>query len=231
MARHIRQTLVSAGSLAALSCMLLIAATHTGIAQSTQPSPQLGGASNAPSQHSAGASEFLKVPLVNNIPGGVKPQAQIQNPAAKDPAAPERGMKYFESFNCVGCHAPNGGGGMGLALSNRAFKYGSEPDRLFLVISHGAPLGMPAWGGVLPENVIWDLVAYIEGISKAPDTQWGTTVSPAINMPAIQQVPAQFKQTPTPWEFTEPFGNGQAPTASSSGAAGLAPPASGSSRQ
>ncbi|HEX7969599.1 MAG TPA: cytochrome c [Stellaceae bacterium] len=178
-----------------------------------------------------GAAQFLKVPLVGNLPGGIKPPS-IQNPVANDPAAAERGMRYFESFNCVGCHAANGGGGMGPALSNRAFKFGSDPAHLFLVISHGAPLGMPSWGSVLPENVIWDLVAYVKSISQAPDKEWGTTVSPAIDMPAIQQVPAEFKQTATPWQFTEPFGNGNAPSESSSGAAGIAPPAaSGSSGQ
>ncbi len=72
--------------------------------------------------------------------------------------------------------------------------------------------GMPAWGTVLPKEVIWDLVSYIESINKAPRASWGTTVSPGEHQPAREQVPAEFKQTPTPWAFTEPFSNGKKPT-------------------
>ena len=214
----------------------LLAGTATGVAQSSEGQPPMhslsgaGGKMVPSSQPPALSSKLLGVPLVNNVPGEVKP-APIANPVENDPAASERGMRYFLSFNCVGCHAPNGGGGMGPALSNKAFKYGADPAHLFLVISHGAPLGMPAWGNVLPENVIWDLVAYVESISKEPDPEWGHTVSPAADMPAMQQVPAEFKQTTTPWQFVQPFGNGQAPSASASGAHGVPMPASGSSSQ
>lgn len=215
---------------------VLLAGTELGVAQSTEDQPPMHslsgtGGKNAPSsQPPALSSKLLGVPLVNNVPGQVKPPS-IANPVENDPAAPERGMRYFLSFNCVGCHAPNGGGGMGPALSNKAFKFGADPAQLFLVISHGAPLGMPAWGNVLPENVIWDLVTYVESISKEPDPEWGHTVSPAFDMPAVQQVPAEFKQTATPWQFVQPFGNGQAPSASASGARGMPMPASGSSNQ
>lgn len=243
MARRIRGYWAVAGGLAALSCTLLICGTKMGAAQSNQDTPQaneppmqsLGrgsGQMNAGEQYTGSAAEFLKVPLSRNIPGAVKLRPKIKSPVADDPAAAERGMRYFASFNCVGCHAANGGGGMGPSLSDAAFKFGSAPENLFVVISHGAPLGMPAWGALLPEEVIWDLVAYVESISKPPSEQWGSTVSPAAQMPGIEQVPAEFKQSATPWQFTEPFGNGKAPSGSGSGAAGLpSPPSSGSSRQ
>jgi cytochrome c oxidase cbb3-type subunit 3 len=223
-----------ATSSVAAAGLLLLGAAGLGKAQSNEGQPPLHSLSGAAgkaapsSQPPALNSRLLGVPLVNNVPGGVKPSA-IANPVAQDPAAAERGMRYFLSFNCVGCHAPNGGGGMGPALSNKAFKYGADPAHLFLVISHGAPLGMPAWGNVLPENVIWDLVAYVESISNEPDPEWGHTVSPAADVPAVQQVPVEFKQTASPWQFVQPFGNGQAPSASASGAQGVPVPASGSS--
>jgi cytochrome c oxidase cbb3-type subunit 3 len=150
--------------------------------------------------------KYLRVPMVNNIPGGIAAET-IVNPMANDPASAERGMQYFNTFNCIGCHAPNGGGGMGPSLSGRAFKFGSSPANHFIVIAHGAPLGMPAWAGRLPENVIWDLVSYIDSISKAPSGEWGTTVSPANNLPSIQQVPAEFNPTAKPWLATQPFGS------------------------
>lgn len=222
------------------SALLSFALLASAMAQSNQdqdtapltPSSSAGAQSSltAHPQETA-TSDFLKVPLVNNIPGGLKPAANIPNPAAEDASAAQRGMQYFISMNCVGCHAPNGAGGMGPALSNRAwFKYGAEPDRLFLVISHGAPLGMPAWGNVLPDNMIWDLVAYVESINQAPQEQWGTTISPRLNEPAIEQVPAEFKQSATPWQFTQRFGNGKAPGGSSASAA-QPEPSSGSSQR
>jgi cytochrome c oxidase cbb3-type subunit 3 len=170
----------------------------------------------------SGQCDLRQIPMVNTTPGAVAACTTVKNPVANDAQSVERGMKYFISFNCVGCHAANGAGGMGPALSDPSyFKYGTDPTVLFLVISHGAPQGMPAWGTVLPENVIWDLVNYVESINKAPHTGWGTTVSPGEHMPGIEQVPAEFKQTPTPWAFTEPFSNGQKPTgANPTGGAG-----------
>jgi cytochrome c oxidase cbb3-type subunit 3 len=239
MAPRFRRILAVAGGVAALSSIALIAHDETALAQSNPPQatrpPQqsLGsgsGDTNAVDQYSGGNSEWLKVQMGWTAPGGVG-APEIKSPVAGDPAAATRGMQYFEKFNCVGCHAPNGGGGMGPSLSDAPFKFNSDPASLFLVISHGAPTGMPAWGSVLPPEVIWDMVAYIESISKPPKSSWGTTVSPAVQMPDVEQVPAEFKQSATPWQFTEPFGNGQAPRESSSGGAGLPPASSGSSQQ
>jgi cytochrome c oxidase cbb3-type subunit 3 len=133
----------------------------------------------------------------------------VKSPVADDAAAAERGRKYFANFNCVGCHADNGGGGMGPALSNRSFIYGGSAENIYLTISQGRPNGMPAWGAILPSNVIWDLAAYVQSISKAPETQWGQTTS--LDALKIEQVPAEFKATPDPWQFTEPFTDGQKP--------------------
>jgi cytochrome c oxidase cbb3-type subunit 3 len=188
------------------------------VAQSDTPPPVTQGqqsqhtppAPNDINQVTNSVSALLAVPLVNNIPGGVSTGVQIKNPMANDAESAQRGKKYFVAFNCVGCHMANGGGGMGPALSNSFFKYGSDPGSIYLVISHGAPLGMPAWSTILPQNVIWDLVSYVEGISKSPET-WGTTVSAAEHMPAIEQVPAEFVDTDKPWDHVEPFSSGQRP--------------------
>ncbi len=173
-------------------------------------------AANAPGAVSANTlpadieNRFLRVPQVNNIPGAVAAQT-IKNPAANDPLSVERGRRYFVKLNCVGCHAPNGGGGMGPALSTREFKFGAESVQHFMVITRGGPLGMPAWAEVLPASVIWDLVSYIDSISSAPSNQWGTTFSPAANLPDIEQVPAEFNPTSRPWQATEPFSGGKPP--------------------
>lgn len=163
--------------------------------------------------NSASDSNMMKVPLVSNVPGAVKVNTNIENPMGRDPQSAQRGMMYFEKMNCVGCHAPNGAGGMGPSLSDQSiFKYPTNPAALYAVISHGAPLGMPAWGTVLPHNVIWDIVSYIESINKDPTPAWGHTVSAGEHQPDTQQVPAEFRQTTTPWQYLEQFTNGKAPT-------------------
>ncbi len=157
----------------------------------------------------AGADLLAKTPASNLFPGGIRLVPNLRNPVANDPDAVARGLRYFVGLNCVGCHAPNGGGGMGPSLSNRVFKYGSEPAQIFNTIRQGRAQGMPAWATMLPDNVVWDLVAYIRTISRAPKQQWGTTVSPS--SPKIEQVPAEYQMTTQPWAHTEPFAHGQKP--------------------
>ena len=168
-------------------------------------------AANITNETTPSAGNLLLVPLVNNIPGGVQ-VTKPESPVGKDPNAAERGRKYFVGFNCVGCHAANGGGGMGPSLSNNFFKFGAHPSQMYNVIAHGAPLGMPAWGSVLPDSAIWDIIAYIQTISQAPSSEWGTTTNLAARMPSLEQVPAEFGNTTKPWDHTQPFSSGQKPT-------------------
>ena len=158
--------------------------------------------------------ELLEVPVSPAVhPGGIPFPPPLKNPEADDPAALQRGMQAFQSMNCVGCHAPNGGGGMGPALSERTFIFGREPGDIYLSIHHGRPNGMPSWGEVLPPRGIWDLVTYIRSISSAPESKgWGQTVSLSPPSPKIQQVPAELLTTDKPWNHTEPFGDGRKPS-------------------
>jgi len=158
-----------------------------------------------------GGDLLLHNPVSNLFPGAVQMGTAIENPVAGDPDAAQRGMEYFTSFNCVGCHAPNGGGGMGPSLSNARFIYGSTPADIYLSIFQGRPEGMPAWGGMLPDGVIWDLVTYIQSLSMDPDAGWGRLVSIPANQPAIEQVPTEFLTTTDPWAHTQPFHAGQPP--------------------
>jgi cytochrome c oxidase cbb3-type subunit 3 len=155
-------------------------------------------------------SQLINVPVTKIFPGDVDLAPKVKSPVADDAAAAERGRKYFANFNCIGCHADNGGGGMGPALSNRDFIYGGSAANIYLTIAQGRPNGMPAWGALLPSNVIWDLASYVQSISQAPEDQWGQTTS--LDALKIEQVPAEFKATPDPWKFTEPFTHGQKPS-------------------
>lgn len=154
---------------------------------------------------------FMQVPVTHLFPGAAPSPPQIKNPAQGDPNAEQRGMTYFVNFNCVGCHAANGGGGMGPALSNSTFIYGSQPENIYLSIYQGRPNGMPAWGGMLPDSVIWDLVTYIGKISNEPSHQWGRTFSANPLSPDMEQVPTEQVSTTDPWSATKAFNFGQKP--------------------
>ncbi len=87
--------------------------------------PAIEATPGASAPFSASANPILRVPVSGLHPGDVSFTPKIDNPLAKDPQATTRGMQDFIQFNCVGCHAANGGGGMGPALSEGHFIYGS----------------------------------------------------------------------------------------------------------
>ena len=43
--------------------------------------------------------------------------------------------------------------------------YGSEPENIFATIMQGRPNGMPAFGGRIPDDQLWQLVAYVRSLS------------------------------------------------------------------
>jgi cytochrome c2 len=68
-------------------------------------------------------------------------------------------MQAFVSMNCVGCHAPNGGGGMGPALSERTFIYGREPANIYLSIVGSKSGAVPNYSfspALRAADITWD---------------------------------------------------------------------------
>jgi cytochrome c oxidase cbb3-type subunit 3 len=70
----------------------------------------------------------------------------------------------YSAYNCVGCHA-HGGGGMGVALMDDKWIYGSAPEQIFATIIEGRPNGMPSFRGKIPANQVWELVAYVRSLA------------------------------------------------------------------
>ena len=114
----------------------------------------------------ASPTRTVLIPATNLFPGGARIDPAIENPYAGDAAAIAAGERHFAAFNCAGCHAPLGGGGMGPPLSDDEWIYGAEPAQIYLTILHGRPEGMPAFGSMLPRQTIWELVAYIETLDE-----------------------------------------------------------------
>lgn len=151
------------------------------------------------------AEKLLKVPVTGIYPGGNARGLipAMENPLKNDPDAVTRGMKDFANFNCSGCHMANGGGGMGPALSNDTWVYRSSPANIYLSIAQGRSAGMPAFGAMLPDRTIWELVAYVQSLSNKPSPTFGTTTSAAPDPQPEEQVPAGQMESPTPWQYTE----------------------------
>ena len=78
------------------------------------------------------------------------------------------GQRYYQWFNCSGCHF-NGGGGIGPALMDSKWRYGGSMDQIVASIVQGRPNGMPAFGDKIPEQQIWEIAAYVRSLSGEAD--------------------------------------------------------------
>jgi cytochrome c oxidase cbb3-type subunit 3 len=41
------------------------------------------------------------------------------------------------------------------------WRYGGDPAQVFQSIAQGRPNGMPSFGGHIPEDQVWQIVAYV----------------------------------------------------------------------
>ena len=78
--------------------------------------------------------------------------------------AVSQGQQLFSQYNCVGCHS-HGGGGMGPPLMDSTWIYGSQPQNIYETIVEGRPNGMPSFGGRIPAQQVWEIVAYVRSLS------------------------------------------------------------------
>jgi cytochrome c oxidase cbb3-type subunit 3 len=75
------------------------------------------------------------------------------------------GQRLFEWFNCSGCHGGGGGGHIGPALTDAEWRYGSSVEEVHRSIAQGRPNGMPAFHGLIDDDEIWQLSAYVLSLS------------------------------------------------------------------
>lgn len=115
----------------------------------------------------AGAAPAIEA-AVGPVPGGGPPPATRSNPYAGNAVAAEEGYRLFDWYNCSGCHAEHGGGGMGPSLRDSVWIYGGSPDQIYASIAEGRSKGMPSWATKIPQEQIWKLVTYI-GTLNTPD--------------------------------------------------------------
>ncbi|MBV9888746.1 MAG: c-type cytochrome [Acidobacteria bacterium] len=116
-----------------------------------------------PAPSSADLLNAVQVSGLHPGPGNVQP-VSISALYQESAYAASEGQRLYEQYNCVGCHA-HGGGGMGPALMDDVWIYGSEPENIFATISQGRPNGMPSFRNRIPEYQIWQLAAYVRSLS------------------------------------------------------------------
>lgn len=75
-----------------------------------------------------------------------------------------QGKRLFRWYNCSGCHA-GGGANMGPPLMDAQWLYGGKPADIHASIVEGRPKGMPAFGGRIPDDQVWQIVAYVRSMS------------------------------------------------------------------
>ena len=128
-------------------------------------------------------------------PGGeALPTATEPSGYREDAASVSNGQSAYENFNCVGCHQ-HGGGGIGPALMDDEWIYGSSAMEIYRSISEGRPNGMPAFREKIPETQLWQLVSYVRALGG---------MVPSVRLPArtdhLQASPPlslQDRQAPT----------------------------------
>lgn len=117
-------------------------------------------------RHAAAAEEQLIIPQVPLAPGGGPPVSETSPNAAEydgDKDMIQAGRQLYSAMNCVGCHS-HGGGGMGPALMDDRWIYGSSIDHIFSSIREGRPNGMPSFRGRLPDEQIWQIAAFVRSL-------------------------------------------------------------------
>jgi cytochrome c oxidase cbb3-type subunit 3 len=109
------------------------------------------------------AAASQKEALTNLHAGPASPSGSV-SPFQQNAWGMAEGKRLFTALNCSGCHA-NGGGGMGPALMDDKWIYGSEPINIFSSIVEGRPNGMPTWRNKITDAQVWQLVAYVQSMS------------------------------------------------------------------
>jgi cytochrome c oxidase cbb3-type subunit 3 len=109
-------------------------------------------------------------------PGAQAPETPIKNPAEENAYSVSEGKRLYTSYNCSGCHF-NGGGGIGPALMDEKWIYGSEPANVYATIVEGRPNGMPSFRHKISDYQVWEITAYVRSLSG----QLSKAVSPGRN--------------------------------------------------
>jgi len=123
-----------------------------------------------PGPQAAGVPAPAGIRYEAHLAAGAAPPsgAMLSNTMSGNAGAAKTGASLFTAMNCDGCHGTEGAGWVGPSLSDGRWRYGGSDDEIFSSIYYGRPKGMPAFGGVLSPDGIWQLVTYIKALPVPP---------------------------------------------------------------
>jgi cytochrome c oxidase cbb3-type subunit III len=144
----------------------------------------------------AGGARTDSVHLTSLQPGKPGFTGRTESPYEEKAYGIGEGKRLYSAYNCNGCHAM-GGGGIGPPLMDDTWIYGSSPDQIYSTIVQGRPNGMPAFGGKVPDQQVWQLVAYVQSLSgQTPqDAAPGRDDDMSAKKPETRKEREQPKQT------------------------------------
>ncbi len=144
----------------------------------------------------AASARSQTVRLTPLQPGQPDPPSPTLSPYQENAYGIAEGKRLFSAFNCSGCHAM-GGGAIGPALMDDKWIYGAAPEQIYSTILQGRPNGMPAFAGRIPDQQIWQLVAYVQSVSgQTPqDAAPGRSDHLSAKEPELRKEREQPKQT------------------------------------
>jgi cytochrome c oxidase cbb3-type subunit 3 len=89
------------------------------------------------------------------------PAEELVNPLIDVPSAAGQGGALFAAMNCDGCHGAGAVGFTAPSLVDGRWRYGGDDGALFHSIFYGRARGMPAYGGMLSDATVWQLVTFL----------------------------------------------------------------------
>jgi len=142
----------------------------------------------------AAANRETAVRVSGLEPGVPQQQAEVKSPYQENAWGMGEGKRLYAAYNCASCHGVNGGGAIGPPLIDDKWIYGAQPDQLYATISQGRPDGMPSFGGHLPTQQIWQLVAYVQSMAG----QVKQTTAPSRNDDQMGALPESRQPSQVP---------------------------------
>jgi len=143
------------------------------------------------------------------VPGVGRPRVSEDPRATKyfdNAEAVGAGARLFKQYNCNGCHS-SGGGGMGPDLMDAQWIYGSRLTQIHQTLVEGRPNGMPAWGGKIPDEQLWQLAAYVRSLSLPQTIAADTDDTPGQTPAPVPRAADQDAGWSPPPETTTPYGS------------------------
>ena len=117
---------------------------------------------------------------------GSAAQPKMLNPYAGDPGALAEGRKLYSANGCSACHGLRGGGGMGKAILDDTWVFGSDDETLYrLMKGQISQQTMPKTWAALPDEEIWKMLAYVRSLYKGDPAliNWSLTPPEGVAKP------------------------------------------------